>query len=431
MRVLIIGGGGREHALAWKMAQSPRVESVFVAPGNAGTQLEPKVANVAIDLADIDGLLGFARDRRIDLTIPGPEAPLVAGVVDVFSAAGLRCLGPTRLAAQLEGSKSFSKAFLERYDIPTAAYRSFTEVEPALAYLRQRGAPVVVKADGLAAGKGVVLAQTLTEAEAAVRDMLSGSLFGPAGRKVVIEDLLEGEEASFIVLADGNNVLPLASSQDHKAREEGDQGPNTGGMGAYSPAPVITPELHERIMHEVIVPTIAGMAEENCPYSGFLYAGLMIAADGTPNVLEYNCRLGDPETQPIIMRLESELVELCEAAVAGQLDTASVQWREQVALGVVMVADGYPGAYRKGDPIHGLKAANSSIVKVFHAGTRNDHGQVVTAGGRVLCVTALGNTVARAGEAAYAAVDQIHWQGGGWRRDIGYRAIAREKAASA
>ncbi len=428
MNILIIGGGGREHALAWKAAQSPRVGTVFVAPGNGGTAQEPGVQNLNIAADDLDALVAFASAQAIGLTIVGPEAPLVAGLVDRFQAAGLPCFGPTQGAAQLEGSKSFTKDFLQRQGIPTAAYGSFSELEPALAYLRQVGAPIVVKADGLAAGKGVILAQDLATAEAAVRDMLAGGRFGSAGNRVVIEEFLEGEEVSFIALVSQGQILPMASSQDHKARDDGDQGPNTGGMGAYSPAPVVTPALHERIMAEVMYPTVAGMATEGLPYSGFLYAGLMIAADGTPKVLEYNCRFGDPETQPILMRLKSDLVELCLAALAGRLDEMRADWDPRAALGVVMAAGGYPDAYEKGEVISGLEAAAQvPDTKVFHAGTTRRGDETVTSGGRVLCVTALGETVSQAQARAYQALDQIHWQDAFCRRDIGHRAITRER----
>ena len=428
MNILIIGGGGREHALAWKAAQSPLADTVFVAPGNGGTALEPGVENVAIAAEDLDGLLAFARDKQVGLTIVGPEAPLVAGLVDRFQAAGLPCFGPSQGAAQLEGSKSFTKDFLQRHGIPTAAYGSFTELEPALAYLRRVGAPVVVKADGLAAGKGVILAQDLATAEAAVRDMLAGNRFGAAGHRVVIEEFLTGEEASFIALVGQGQILPMASSQDHKARDDGDQGPNTGGMGAYSPAPVVTPELHERIMAEVMAPTVAGMAAEGLPYTGFLYAGLMIGADGTPRVLEYNCRFGDPETQPILLRLQSDLVALCLAALDGTLGEMRAEWDPRAALGVVMAAGGYPDGYAKGQIISGLEAAAQvPDTKVFHAGTTRLDGQTLTSGGRVLCVTALGDTVGAAQARAYQAVDLIQWADGFCRRDIGHRAIARER----
>jgi len=427
MKVLVIGGGGREHALAWKAAQSSMVDRVYVAPGNAGTALEPGMENVAVSAEDIEGLLGFARDNAVGLTIVGPEAPLVAGVVDAFQAAGLKCFGPSKGAAQLEGSKSFTKDFLARHGIPTAAYRTFTEVEPALAYLRQQGAPIVIKADGLAAGKGVIVAMTLEDAEDAVRDMLAGNAFGEAGHRVVIEEFLQGEEASFIVMADGEHVLPMATSQDHKRAGDADTGPNTGGMGAYSPAPVVTDAIYRRIMDEVILPTVRGMAAEGLPYSGFLYAGLMIDADGTPKVIEYNCRFGDPETQPIMLRMRSDLVAHCLAALERRLDRESTDWDERASLGVVMAAGGYPGDYGKGDVISGLPESNDANVKVFHAGTGERDGRVVTAGGRVLCVTALGTTVAEAQARAYEQVRKIHWNGVQFRTDIGYRAVAREQ----
>ncbi len=426
MQVLIIGGGGREHALAWKCAQSPRVERVYVAPGNAGTAREPKCENVALDAENIDGLLTFARQHRIELTLVGPEAPLVLGAVDRFGAAGLRCFGPTRAAAQLEGSKAYAKDFLARHNIPTAAYGKFTDVAAAEAYIEEVGAPIVVKADGLAAGKGVVLAHTAAEACAAVRDMLAGQVFGAAGARVVIEEFLTGEEASFIVMVDGEHILPLATSQDHKARDDGDRGPNTGGMGAYSPAPVVTPAVHARVMREVIEPTVRGMRAEGHPYTGFLYAGLMIAPDGTPKVLEFNCRFGDPETQPILLRLQTDLVELVEAALDRRLDRVAAQWDTRAALGVVMAAGGYPGPYNKGDVIRGLPTQETAGSKVFHAGTALRDGAVVTHGGRVLCVTALGATVSEAQRNAYAVVGRIQWKDAYYRRDIGYRAIARE-----
>ncbi len=426
MKILIIGGGGREHALAWKAAQSPLARRVFVAPGNGGTALEPGVENVPIAAEDIPALVHLATTAGIGLTIVGPEVPLVAGVVDAFAAAGLPCFGPRRAAAQLEGSKAFSKAFLARHGIPTAAYGVFTEVAPALAYLEQVGAPIVVKADGLAAGKGVILAQDLATARAAVCDMLGAGRFGCAGARVVIEEFLTGEEASFIVMADGTRCLPMASSQDHKARDDGDRGPNTGGMGAYSPAPVVTPAIHARVMREVIVPTLTGLAAEGMPYVGFLYAGLMIGPDGTPKVLEYNCRCGDPETQPILLRLNSDLVALCLAALDGRLDLVQADWDERVALGVVMAAGGYPDDYAQGLPISGLADQNDADVKVFHAGTRRDADQTLTAGGRVLCVTALGASAREAQERAYRRVRRIHWPDCYYRTDIGYRAIARE-----
>ena len=424
MKILVIGGGGREHALAWKVAQSPQVSTVFVAPGNAGTALEPKLENVAV--AGNEALLAFARENDVALTIVGPEAPLVEGVVDTFRAAGLAIFGPTQAAAQLEGSKAFSKDFLARHGIPTAQYQTFTEVEPALAYLQQRGAPIVVKADGLAAGKGVIVAMTLDEASAAVRDMLSGNAFGDAGARVVIEDFLDGEEASFIVMVDGEHVLSMATSQDHKRVGNGDTGPNTGGMGAYSPAPVVTAAIEQRIMDEIILPTVRGMKADGTPYTGFLYAGLMIDGSGAPKVIEFNCRFGDPETQPIMLRLQADLVQLCLAAVDGKLDTVGdVPWDPRPAVGVVMAAEHYPASPRKGDPIQGLEQVPKQV-KVFHAGTRREGDQVVTSGGRVLCVTALGDTVKAAQQAAYQGVDAIHWQGAFFRTDIGYRAINRE-----
>jgi len=427
MKVLVVGGGGREHALGWKLAQSPRVERVYVAPGNAGTAREPGLSNVPVAADDVPGLVDFAREQEIALTVIGPEAPLVAGVVDAFQAAGLRCFGPTRLAAELEGSKAFTKDFLARFGIPTAAYAAFTEVEPALEYIHERGAPIVVKADGLAAGKGVILARSEAEAEHAVRDMLAGNAFGSAGHRVVVEEFLRGEEASFICMVDGEHVLPLATSQDHKARDDGDTGPNTGGMGAYSPAPVVDEAMHRRIMDEVILPTVRGMRELGRPYTGFLYAGVMIAADGTPNVLEYNCRFGDPETQPILMRLTSDLAELCEAALDRRLDEISASWDPRPSLGVVLAAGGYPESYRKGDAITGLPADREDL-HVFHAGTTEHDGAIVTNGGRVLCVTALGDSVAEAQRKAYAAAEQIRWDGIYYRHDIGHRAIARERA---
>jgi phosphoribosylamine--glycine ligase len=427
MNILIIGGGGREHALAWKAAQSPQADTVFVAPGNAGTALEPGIENVAIDATDIEGLIAFARDSDVGLTIVGPEVPLVAGVVDRFTAAGLPCFGPTRGAAQLEGSKAFAKDFLARHNIPTAAYAAFTNVGDAVAYIRERGAPIVVKADGLAAGKGVILAQTEAEAITAVEDMLSGNVFGEAGHRVVIEEYLQGEEASFIVMVDGTHTLPLATSQDHKARDNGDTGPNTGGMGAYSPAPVVTQEIHRRVMNEVIRPTVRGMAEEGNDFTGFLYAGLMVAPDGTPRVLEYNVRFGDPETQPIMLRLKSDLVALCLAAIEGDLDQVEAEWDPRPSLGVVLAAGGYPGSYRKGDVIEGLPVTDAGLCKVFHAGTAAQDGQVVTSGGRVLCVCALGQTIADAQVQAYRCAEAITWPEVYYRTDIGYRAIRREK----
>lgn len=427
MKVLIIGGGGREHALAWKAAQSPRVESVFVAPGNAGTAREPKLTNIDIAADDIAGLEAFARDNEVALTIVGPEAPLVGGIVNRFRAAGLKIFGPTQAAAQLEGSKSFAKDFLARHAIPTAEYATFTELEAALAYLAEKGAPVVIKADGLAAGKGVIVAMTQAEAETAVRDMLEANAFGDAGARVVIEEFLDGEEASFIVMVDGEHVLPMATSQDHKRVGEGDTGPNTGGMGAYSPAPVVSEAVYQRILDEVILPTVRGMAEEGHAYTGFLYAGLMIDASGAPKVIEYNCRFGDPETQPILLRLKSDLVTLCLAGVEGRLDSERCEWDPRAAVGVVMAAGGYPGSYRKGDVIEGIEGAEACGCKVFHAGTaQDDQGRVITSGGRVLCVTALGERVSRARDRAYDGVSAIHWQDALYRRDIAYRAVARE-----
>ena len=431
MNVLIIGSGGREHALAWKCAQSPQVDKVFVAPGNAGTALEAKVENIAIAVEDIKALAEFAQTNNIGLTIVGPEVPLVLGVVNTFQAAGLRCFGPTKDAAQLEGSKAFTKDFLQRHNIPTAAYGNFIEIDAAVAYIEKMGAPIVVKADGLAAGKGVIVAQTEQEAIDAVKDMLAGNAFGDAGHRVVIEEFLQGEEASFIVMVDGKNILPLATSQDHKARDDGDQGPNTGGMGAYSPAPVITEAMHQRIMQQVIEPTVRGMAAEGHPYTGFLYAGVMIDANGVPKVLEYNCRFGDPETQPILMRLRSDLVALCNAALDQQLDQVNAEWDERVALGVVMAAGGYPGNYHKGDIIEGLPAPDADPDrKVFHAGTATKDGNIVTAGGRVLCNVALGHSVKEAQQAAYALTESIHWPNAFCRHDIGYRAIAREQKST-
>jgi phosphoribosylamine--glycine ligase len=424
MKILVIGGGGREHALAWKMAQSPRVEKIYVAPGNAGTARERKCDNVAVSAEDVDGLLKLAQQHKINLTVVGPEAPLVLGVVDRFRAAGLAIFGPTQQGAQLEGSKAFAKDFLARHRIPTAAYGNFTNVAAAEAFIRRHGAPIVVKADGLAAGKGVILAATVEEACAAVHDMLAGNAFGTAGHRVVVEEFLDGEEASFIVMADGEHALALATSQDHKRIGDGDTGPNTGGMGAYSPAPVVTPELHARVMREVILPTIRGMKAEGTPYSGFLYAGLMIGADGVPKVLEFNCRFGDPETQPVMMRLKSDLVDLIEAALAGRLDQIGAEWDARAALGVVMAAGGYPGTYRQGDMIEGLPS-DAADAKVFHAGTTLKDGKVVTSGGRVLCVTALGANVAAAQQRAYETLKTIRWNGAQYRSDIGFRAIRR------
>ena len=423
MNVLVIGSGGREHALGWRIARSPRVAKVFVAPGNGGTALEPELGNVAI--SDIAQLVAFAREH-VGLTVVGPEAPLAAGVVDAFRAEGLRIFGPTRDAARLESSKDFAKAFMVRHGIPTAAYRTFTEATAAHAYIDEREAPIVVKADGLAAGKGVVVAATTAEAHAAIDVMLFGNhlaiQYNEAGARVVIEEHLAGEEASFIVMADGRNVLPLASSQDHKRLHDGDTGPNTGGMGAYSPAPVVTPAVHARIMREIILPAVQGMADDGIPYTGFLYAGVMIDAAGNPCTLEFNCRLGDPETQPIMMRLKSDLVDLLEHATGGTLDRTDAQWDRRAALGVVLAAAGYPESPRKGDPISGLSAGTDEC-KVFHAGTALVDGHAVTAGGRVLCVTAMGDTVRQAQRTAYAAVDAIHFDGMQYRKDIGSRAL--------
>lgn len=427
MKVLVIGSGGREHALAWKLKQSPRCSEVFVAPGNPGTANEAGVRNVDIAVDDIDALVAFAQQNDIGLTVVGPEIPLVKGVVDAFEKAGLRCFGPSKDAAQLEASKSFTKDFLARHQIPTAAYQVFTNISNAIEYILERGAPIVVKADGLAAGKGVIVAQTVEEAIAAVEDMLSGNAFGEAGHRVVIEEFMTGEEASFIVMVDGEHILPLATSQDHKARDNGDKGPNTGGMGAYSPAPVVTDSVFDRVMREVIEPTVKGMAADGRPYTGFLYAGLMIDETGAPRVVEYNCRFGDPETQPILMRLLSDLVELCEAALDKRLDQVTAEWDPRAAVGVVMAAGGYPDSYKKGDVISGLDVVDSADTRVFHAGTAFDQDKVVTAGGRVLCVTALGEGVAAAQQQAYAGVAKIQWQDAYYRTDIAYRAVAREQ----
>ncbi|MBL4828956.1 MAG: phosphoribosylamine--glycine ligase [Aliivibrio sp.] len=426
MNVLIIGGGGREHALGWKAAQNPDVNTVYVAPGNAGSALEPKLKNVTIDVEDVAALVAFAKEKNIELTIVGPEGPLVIGVVDAFREAGLPIFGPTKAAAQLEGSKAFTKDFLARHKIPTADYANFTEIEPALAYVREKGAPIVIKADGLAAGKGVIVAMTLKEAEDAIEDMLAGNVFGAAGSRVVVEEFLDGEEASFIVMVDGSNVLPMATSQDHKRVGDKDTGPNTGGMGAYSPAPVVTPEIHQRVLEEVIYPTVRGMDAEGYPYTGFLYAGLMVMADGTSKVIEYNCRFGDPETQPIMMRMQSDLVELCLAAVDEKLDEAESHWDPRAAVGIVLAAGGYPADYAKGDVISGLPTSEVEGEKVFHAGTSVSAGDVVTNGGRVLCATALGNSVSEAQQRAYALSSAIGWDGMFHRDDIGYRAIERE-----
>ena len=423
MKILIVGSGGREHALAWKAKQSPKVEKVFVAPGNPGSALEPGIENKAIAVDDIAGLLAFAQAEQIDLTIIGPEIPLVLGIVDRFEEAGLKCFGPKAKAAQLEGSKTFCKDFMIRHNIPTAHYQSFTDKEQAINYIREQGAPIVVKADGLAAGKGVIVAQTEQEAIDAVEDMLSGNVFGEAGNRVVIEEFLEGEEASFIVIADGKHALPMATSQDHKARDNGDKGPNTGGMGAYSPAPVVTPAIYDMVMRDVINPTLKGLADDGLPYTGFLYAGLMIANDGTVKVLEYNCRFGDPETQPIMMRMKRDLVELCEAALIGDLDKTSTEWDERAALGVVLAAGGYPDAYQKGDVISGLPSEEQADRKIFHAGTQQRGDDIVTSGGRVLCAVALGDTILEAQTKAYELADSIHWNNIYYRTDIGFKAI--------
>ena len=428
MKVLVVGSGGREHALAWCVAKSAAVEKVFVAPGNAGSAGEAAVENIDLAANDLDGLLGFAREHQVALTIVGPEDPLVGGIVDRFQAAGLACFGPTAAAAQLEGSKSFAKDFMARHGIPTAAYGTFSEVEAAVRFIREQGAPIVVKADGLAAGKGVVVAQTVAQAEAAVLDMLAGNAFGAAGHRVVIEEFMAGEEASFIVMADGRNVLPLATSQDHKAVGEGDRGPNTGGMGACSPAAVVDEAMHQRVMQEIIRPTIEGMAADGMAFTGFLYAGLMISPQGEPRVLEFNVRFGDPETQPVLMRLRSDLAAHCLAAIEGHLDRETAHWDPRACLGVVMAAAGYPGRYDKGQPIEGLDGDFPGHVKVFQAGTARRDGQLVTAGGRVLCVCALGDSAGIAQAEAYRACRQIHWNGAFYRRDIGYRAIERERS---
>lgn len=428
MKVLIIGSGGREHALAWKCAQSPRVDAVLVAPGNAGTAMEAGVRNVPVAADDIEGLLGLASTEGVQLTIVGPEGPLVAGLVDRFRERGLACFGPSATAARLEGSKTYTKDFLKRHGIPTADYRNFDKLEPAIQYIRERGAPIVVKADGLAAGKGVIVARTVEDAEKAATDMLAARAFGEAGCRIVVEEFLEGEEASFIVITDGTSVLPLASSQDHKARDEGDRGPNTGGMGAYSPAPVVTGEIERRILSQVIEPTLAGLRDDGVDYTGFLYAGLMITPDGTPKVIEYNCRMGDPETQPIMLRLNTDLVTLCEAAIDGRLSGQQANWDPRAALGVVMAAGGYPASYEKGVIIDGLPRLASDTCKVFHAGTSLCDDDIVTSGGRVLCVVGLGDTVASARDVAYAQVASINWNKVYFRNDIGYRAITREQS---
>jgi phosphoribosylamine--glycine ligase len=428
MKVLVVGSGGREHALAWKCAQSSRVTEVLVAPGNAGTAQEPKVRNVDVLADDMSGLVRLAQTEEVDLTIIGPEGPLVMGIVDAFKQRGLKCFGPGRKQAQLEGSKAFTKAFLERHGIPTAKSATFTRDNFDPSYVQKQKTPIVVKASGLAAGKGVIIVDTVADAIATARAMFDGQ-FGDAGTEVVIEEFLEGEEASFIVMADGKNILPFASSQDHKRRDDGDHGPNTGGMGAYSPAPVVTPAMHARIMKQVIEPTIRGLAKDGMPYTGFLYAGIMVAPDGTPNVLEFNCRFGDPETQPIMMRLESDLTELIEAALEGRLDKVKAKWDSRAALGVVLAAGGYPDSARRGDVIEGLDEAAKLPGKVFHAGTKVDEeGRIVTNGGRVLCAVGLGTNVREAQREAYAVADAIHWLGIQYRRDIGFRAVERERA---
>ena len=430
MKILVIGSGGREHALVWKFAQSPLVTEILAAPGNAGTAMEPKARNVAVGASDLDGLLNLAQSERVDLTVVGPEQPLVDGVVDRFEAAGLKCFGPQATAARLEGSKAFTKAFLARHNIPTAAYETFADPDAALEYIGSRTLPIVIKADGLAAGKGVIIAETFEEAERTVRGMLEQRTFGDAGATVVVEDFLRGEEASFIAVVDDTRIVPLASSQDHKTRDEGDRGPNTGGMGAYSPAPVLTPELHRRVMDEIMIPTVTGMSAEGMAYRGFLYAGLMIDPDGKPRVLEYNCRFGDPETQPVLARMRSDLTDLCLAAFDGSLDSIEVEWDPRAALGVVQASGGYPGSYATGAPISGLNTDFGDDTLVFHAGTREDGGAILTSGGRVLCVVGLGDTVASAAELAYSSAARIHWKDVYYRRDIGYRAIRRERAST-
>lgn len=428
MKVLIIGSGGREHALAWKTIQADNVEKVFVAPGNTGTALEKGVENIDLAVDNLPPLVNFAKNNNIELTIVGPEVPLVLGIVDEFEKAGLKCFGPNAAAAQLEGSKAFSKGFLAKHNIPTAAYDVFTEIPAAIDYIKKMGTPIVIKADGLAAGKGVIIAETEQQATKAVNDMLAGNKFGDAGSRVVIEEFLTGEEASFIVMADGKNILPMVTSQDHKAKNDGDTGPNTGGMGAYTPAPVVTRDIYNSIMQDVIEPTIVGMASDGNPFTGFLYAGIMVSKDGSPKVLEFNVRFGDPETQPIMMRLQSNLADLCLAAVNKRLDQVTVKWDSRPALGVVLAAGGYPDDYPKGDVINGINNANTSDTKVFHAGTsQNDKAEIITAGGRVLCVTALGETVTEAQAKAYKAVSKISWKNMYNRSDIGHRAVTREK----
>ena len=427
MKILVVGSGGREHALAWKMAQSDRADTVYVAPGNAGTAKEDKLNNIPISAEDIPALKTFAGKEKIDLAIIGPETPLVAGIVDVFQKSGLSCSGPTKRAAILEGSKSFTKDFLKKYTIPTAEYAVFTDVNPAVEYVKSKTAPIVIKADGLAAGKGVIIASTREEAIKTIREMLEGNKFGAAGHRIVIEEFLEGEEISFTVMTDGKHVLPLASSQDHKARDEGGKGPNTGGMGAYSPAPIVNEAMHHRIMDEIIMPTIKGMADENRIYTGILYAGIMISADGAPKVLEFNCRFGDPETQAIMMRLTSDLVELCLSTISGSLEQYNLKWDERTALAVVAASAGYPNSTKKGDVIHGLNSGFPNEVKVFHAGTANNANHIITAGGRVLCVTGLGETIIQAQQQAYQAIKKIKYDGMFYRKDIGYREVGRSQ----
>lgn len=422
MKILVVGGGGREHALAWKLAQSPKVQVVYVAPGNAGTALDKRMQNLPI--TQVKELAEFAQREKIDLTVVGPEAPLAAGIVDLFRAQGLRIFGPTQAAAQLEASKDFAKSFMQRHGIPTAEYQTFSDAAQAHAYVAHKGAPIVIKADGLAAGKGVVVAMTLAEAHEAIDAMLVDNKLGASGARVVIEECLVGEEASFIVMVDGKNVLALATSQDHKRLLDHDEGPNTGGMGAYSPAPVVTPEIHAKAMNQIIKPTVAGMAQDGIPYTGFLYAGLMINHDGNPKTLEFNCRLGDPETQPIMARVKSDLVPIFEAAIEGQLDQVEIEWDRRTALGVVMAAENYPGEPRKGDVIHGIPPENDDSV-TFHAGTVLKQEQVLTQGGRVLCVVGLGESVKLAQKQAYAALDQIQFDGMQYRHDIGWRAIKK------
>ena len=427
MKILVIGGGGREHALAWKFAQSSLVSEVLVAPGNAGTIKEEKVRNVSVKADDLGGLLKLAQTENIGLTIVGPEQPLVEGVVDLFEAAGLKCFGPRAAAAKLEGSKAFSKEFLERHNIPTATYKDFEDLDKAIEYVRSSTFPIVIKADGLAAGKGVIITETLAEAENTLRRMLEGKIFGQAGSKVVIEEFLYGEEASFIAIVDDTRIVPLASSQDHKTRDEGDQGPNTGGMGAYSPAPVMTKKLSDRVMQDIILPTVEGMHADGMNYRGFLYAGLMIDPNGNTKVLEFNCRFGDPETQPILIRLRSDLAALCLSAFDGSLESIEIEWDPRASLGVVMASDGYPESYRKGDPITGLDNILGENSKVFHAGTTLDEKNIVTNGGRVLCAVALGKNVTEAAANAYDITENIDWEGAFYRHDIGYRAIKREQ----